>query len=343
MNALSGPRRAGRAVGTRAVPEDKPAEPVTPSEPSAAEPEASEPVAVLVAEPEAEAAVDTPEPEEIKYDLKVEGQRFAVAQGQLPAVAGASLGLFLRAGTGALVQGYTPALTETDETKYTLQNVGGRMLEETSPAIASFKRPEKPIAIYEFDACPFCKKVREMVCFLDLDVLFYPCPQGGPNFRPEAVAKGGKSRFPYMEDPNTGAAMYESDDIIKYLADTYGDGTVPLALRLGPATAITAGLSGIGRIGKGGRYSPSTLPAEPLVLWAYEPSPFCRVVRERLVELEIPHLFRSTSRGSAKRQEMFDKYGKFQAPLLEDPNTKTALFESADIIQYLNDTYATSA
>lgn len=71
------------------------------------------------------------------------------------------------------------------------------------------------------------------------------------------------------------------------------------------------------RIGKGGRYSPSTLPAEPVVLWAYEPSPFCRVVRERLVELEIPHLFRSTARGSAKRQEMFDKYGKFQAPLLE--------------------------
>lgn len=114
-------------------------------------------------------------------------------------------------------------------------------------AIASFNRPDKPIAIYEFDACPFCKKVREMVCFLDLDVLFYPCPQGGPNFRPEAVAKGGKSRFPYMEDPNTGAAMYESDDIIKYLADTYGDGTVPLALRLGAGTAITAGLSGIGR------------------------------------------------------------------------------------------------
>lgn len=114
-------------------------------------------------------------------------------------------------------------------------------------AVASFKRPEKPITIYEFDACPFCKKVREMVCYLDLDVLFYPCPQGGPNFRPEAVAKGGKSRFPYMEDPNTGAAMYESDDIIKYLADNYGDGTVPLALRLGAATAITAGLSGIGR------------------------------------------------------------------------------------------------
>lgn len=72
---------------------------------------------------------------QIKYDLKVEGKRFAVAQGQLPAVAGASLGLFLRAGTGALVQGYSPSVKESDETKYTLQNVGGRMLEETSSVL----------------------------------------------------------------------------------------------------------------------------------------------------------------------------------------------------------------
>jgi len=30
--------------------------------------------------------------------------------------------------------------------------------------------------------------------------------------------------------------MYESDDIIKYLADTYGDGTVPIMLSLGLLT-----------------------------------------------------------------------------------------------------------
>ena len=70
-------------------------------------------------------------------------------------------------------------------------------------------------------------------------------------------------------------------------------------------------------MGKGGKYSPSTLPAEPLVLWGYEPSPFTRVVRERIVELALPHLFKPTCRGSANRQAMFDKYGKFQAPLLE--------------------------
>jgi hypothetical protein len=66
-------------------------------------------------------------------------------------------------------------------------------------------------------------------------------------FRPEVIARGGKSMFPYMIDPNTGTEMYESDDIISYMAKTYGDGTVPLQLRLGPVTAITAGLAGLPR------------------------------------------------------------------------------------------------
>ena len=34
--------------------------------------------------------------------------------------------------------------------------------------------------------------------------------------------KGGKLMFPYLVDPNTGTSMYESNDIVKYLAGTYG-------------------------------------------------------------------------------------------------------------------------
>lgn len=40
------------------------------------------------------------------------------------------------------------------------------------------KQPRKPIEIYEFEGCPFCRKVREAVNILDIDVVFYPCPQG---------------------------------------------------------------------------------------------------------------------------------------------------------------------
>ena len=37
--------------------------------------------------------------------------------------------------------------------------------------------------------------------------------------------------------------MYESDDIIHYLFKTYGDGQVPLGLRLGFLTVLSCGIS----------------------------------------------------------------------------------------------------
>lgn len=45
---------------------------------------------------------------------------------------------------------------------------------------------------------PNSMQVREMVAVLDIDVLFYPCPRNGPNFRPKAIELGGKRQFPYM-------------------------------------------------------------------------------------------------------------------------------------------------
>ncbi|CAL5014109.1 unnamed protein product [Urochloa decumbens] len=271
-----------------------------------------------------------------------EPKRFAVKEGQQGSVLGASLAIPLRLGTGVFVLGYSPSLVSQSDIpsdQYALElGVGWKVKEESK--IGQCKRPEKPIEIYEFEGCPFCRKVREMVSVLDLDVLFYPCPQKGPTFRPKVLEMGGKKQFPYMVDPNTGVAMYESDDIIKYLADTYGDGTVPIMLRLGLLTAITAGLATLGRIGKGNSYTASKLPPQPIEIWAYEGSPFCKLVRETLVELELPHLLHSCARGSPKRQEFFKKMGTFQAPYIEDPNTGVKMFESAEIIEYLKATYA---
>lgn len=100
------------------------------------------------------------------------------------------------------------------------------------------------------------------------------------------------------------------------------------------------GLIVVCRAGRGGRYRKAKTPKEPLIIWGYEPSPFVRLVRERLTELEIPHLFKTCARGSPKRQEMFDKFGKFQVPFMQDPNTGVAMFESGDIVKYLESTYA---
>lgn len=59
----------------------------------------------------------------------------------------------------------------------------------------------------------------------------------------QAVQLSGKSQFPFMVDPNSGQQMGESDDIIEYLYNEYGDGNIPLLLKLGPLTAISNGLA----------------------------------------------------------------------------------------------------
>ena len=175
---------------------------------------------------------------------------------------------------------------------------------------------------------------------MDLDVLFYPCPRGGPTYRLRVMELGGKQQFPYMVDPNTGVAMYESDDIIAYLFKAYGVGEVPRLLRPGLLTTVSCGLSMALRSGKGRYFREAKKPKQHLTYWGYEGSPFCKVVREKLVELEIPHLQKSVPRGSAKRNELFKKTGRFQVPYIEDPNTNTNMFEAYEIMKYLEQTYA---
>ncbi|KAI3682413.1 hypothetical protein L1987_82383 [Smallanthus sonchifolius] len=251
----------------------------------------------------------------------------------------ASLNLLFRLGTGVFVNGYSVSFVPKNEIpsgQYGL-GVAGFVAKESSKV---GPRPAKPIEIYEFGGCPFCRKVREIVAVLDLDVLYYPCPRNGPTFRPKVGQMGGKQMFPYMVDPNTGVSMYESDDIIKYLVQKYGDGNVPLSLSLGLLTTLTAGFAMIGRMGKGSMYTKAKMPPQPLEVWAYEASPFCKLVREVLVELELPHILHSCARGSPKRQEIYEKIGHFQVPYLEDPNTGVKMFESAEIVEYLRATYA---
>ena len=61
---------------------------------------------------------------------------------------------------------------------------------------------------------------------LDLRAMIYPCPKGGPTYPPQVVARGW-SQFPYLVDPNTGDARYESADIIAHLYRNYGDRPAP--------------------------------------------------------------------------------------------------------------------
>ena len=201
----------------------------------------------------------------------------------------------------------------------------------------SARVPEKRLELYEFEACPFCRKTREALTALDLEALVYPCPQGGTRFRP------GKKQFPFLVDPNTAdgpVEMYESMDIARYLAKTYGDGTLPLGLRLGPLTTFTSSLASACRPTRGRRARKSVAPEKPLELWSMESSPYCRLARETLCELELPYVLHNVAHGSAHRASFVARSGKMMVPYLVDDNTGKAMFESADIVKYLNATYA---
>jgi glutathione S-transferase len=200
------------------------------------------------------------------------------------------------------------------------------------------RRPEKPLELYEFEACPFCRRVREALSEFDLEALVFPCPKGGTRFRPKVRELGGKALFPYLVDPNTGRAMYESADIVKYLRDTYDAPAAPLWL--GPISIASGSLAAGVRAGRGNRARASRAPELPLELWSFEASPYSRLAREALCELELPYMLHNVARRSARRAELVARAGKMQVPYLADPNTGREMFESADIVQYLKETYA---
>ncbi len=232
---------------------------------------------------------------------------------------------------------------------------------QTLPASVPGRQPALPLRLYDIEACPYCRVVREALTALHLDAEILPCPKGGTRFRAEAERLGGKQQFPLLVDANTGTVMYESADIVAYLFRTYAGREVPAyyrssALRpaLGATAAAVRGLRGL-------RVRPSRAPVQPLALWSFEASPYSRLVRERLCELEIPYTLHNIGKerwqdiGPAvfrlkpgpyepipggKRDAHFRRTGHMQVPYLEDPNTGTALLESAAIIDYLEQTYA---
>jgi glutathione S-transferase len=227
-------------------------------------------------------------------------------------------------------------------------------------ARGSAKRPARPLHLYEFEACPYCRLVREALTELDLDALIHPTPHGGERFRPKVQELGGKQQFPFLVDPNNGESMYESADIIEYLYRRYGGRSAPARL-LRPLDVASSVLAGIPRLRAGARARPSKAPKRPLELFSFESSPYSRRVRELLCELEIPYLLRSTGKArwqdlgppilratvfpalpveGRTRTELLSRAGKVQVPYLVDPNTGAAMFESEAIRDYLMDTYA---
>lgn len=202
--------------------------------------------------------------------------------------------------------------------------------------------PEQPLELYDYEGCPFCRRVREVLCELDLDYVEHPVAHGSAR-RKELVDLGGKMQVPYLIDPNTGTRLYESSDIIDYLNETYGEGRragwrLPVPSPLDNAvSAVSSAL----RLGRGTRCA-ATGPRpklQRLTLYNMEGSPYCRKAREALCELDLEHLVRNLPKGSPKREELVQRGGKMMVPYLVDPNTGKEMYESDDIVAYLRAEY----
>ncbi|GAB5452006.1 MAG: glutathione S-transferase N-terminal domain-containing protein [Halioglobus sp.] len=223
------------------------------------------------------------------------------------------------------------------------------------------EKPAQTLQLFDIENCPYCRLVREALTELDLDAEVYPCPKSGERFRPEVVERGGKAQFPYLVDPNTGVEMYESLDIVTYLFETYGQRELPLKWKVGRLQTFGSMLASGARMHTQMEAMPSSEPDYLLELYSFESSPYARPVRELLCNLELPYVLRSCGRTEVEewllppvraklkikpestldnRQYLQREEGKVSIPYLYDPNTEQGLFESADIMAYLNDTYA---
>ncbi|MEZ4330162.1 MAG: glutathione S-transferase N-terminal domain-containing protein [Myxococcota bacterium] len=203
-------------------------------------------------------------------------------------------------------------------------------------------RPHAPLVLYEFEACPFCRRVREALTRLDLEVLVRPCPKGGGRHRAELVALGGRAQVPFLVDPNTGDRLYESRDIVEHLERHYGGsrGAADDGLGLLRSTPALV-LSGLPRGVAGSRARAARAAAEPLVLYGWEAQPESRVVREVLCELELAYVSRPVAPGSARRSEPgADGEATGWAPRLVDPNTEAERVGMESIVDHLEATYA---
>ena len=151
-------------------------------------------------------------------------------------------------------------------------------------------------------------------------------------------------QVPYLVDPNTGTQLYESDAISAYLNTTYGAGQrsawrLPVPSWLDDFDSVLATAV---RLGCGTRCITEwdKQGLEPLTLYNMEGSPYCRKVRESLSALDLEHVVRNVPKGSPKRSELEQIGGKVQVPYIIDPNTGLAMYESDDIVLYLETQYA---
>lgn len=218
--------------------------------------------------------------------------------------------------------------------------------------------PKRPLIVYDRENDPRCRLLRELLTELQLDALIRPCPLGGKRFARKLPLD---AELPYLIDADHGVAADGLNACLDHVLRQYAGlqrgarllGSWPMRMSSRLASALR---------GSAGLYAqPARAARKPLELYGFESSPYTRLVRERLCELELAWVLRSFGkeqladwgppnlRLSLKpwqpkpgglRAAMLAQTGKAQVPYLIDPNTGESLFESVRILEYLDRQYA---
>jgi len=219
----------------------------------------------------------------------------------------------------------------------------------TIPNINTYLRPSKPIIIYESEASVDCRKVREACTMLDLVVEYRPCPGGiAGHSDQQAILTQGRREIPFMIDNNPNIyrpQLYGNTEIVDYLFETYGPGSknVPKSLK---EKSSGGGSNGIGNFFKNSKVEKLRANArsdnskmKAITLYGFEGVSYVKIVQQTLCELGLAHLFINVAQGSLNRVKLEKKTNIFQVPFIVDPNTGVEMFESNEIVKYLESTY----
>lgn len=249
-----------------------------------------------------------------------------------------------------------------------------RALDVTSSVLASTLRgwrgttaskkvvvPEQRPVLFDREGDAECRLVREALTELNLDVDIYPMPEGGDRYLAKLRELGGHDSIPFLYDPNTGGKHTGADAIITYLFRRYAQAEAPKALKAGIVNVLASRLATEVRRGAGVSAFPSKHPEQMLTLYSFESSPYSRMVREKLCELQIAYTLVNLGKQqradmgpakarltlkpyqplpNTKRDAFFREHGDVQVPYVNDPNSGKGMFESADIVNYLLTEYA---
>jgi glutathione S-transferase len=83
------------------------------------------------------------------------------------------------------------------------------------------------LELYDLPGCPYCAKVKRALDDLGLEYGTHTV-SSARSARDEVYAVSGQYGVPVLVDAANGIdGMAESDDIVRYLYETYGDGAVP--------------------------------------------------------------------------------------------------------------------